>query len=99
MEHILHQFVSSMGVANLELGQILMVLISFVLLYLGIKKQFEPLLLVPIAFGIFLTNLPLGGLMNPPGLHGDDINRVAVFCQLLNPQCRKSQHRIIAIGH
>ncbi|MEA1927795.1 MAG: sodium ion-translocating decarboxylase subunit beta [Candidatus Auribacterota bacterium] len=71
MGHILSQFIESMGVVNLELGQILMVLISFVLLYLGIKKQFEPFLLVPIAFGMFLTNLPLGDLMTPPGLHGE----------------------------
>ena len=38
-----------------------MILISFVLLYLAIVKQFEPLLLLPIAFGIFMSNLPLGG--------------------------------------
>ncbi|MBQ0080974.1 MAG: sodium ion-translocating decarboxylase subunit beta [Alistipes sp.] len=37
---------------------IIMVLIAFVLLYLAIKKQFEPLLLLPIAFGMLLTNLP-----------------------------------------
>ena len=41
-----------------------MILIAFVLLYLAIKKQFEPLLLLPIAFGMFLANLPLAGLMN-----------------------------------
>ena len=41
-----------------------MLLVSFVLLYLAIKKQFEPLLLLPIAFGMFLANLPLAGLMN-----------------------------------
>ena len=34
-----------------------MLLISFILLYLAIKKQFEPLLLLPIAFGMFLANL------------------------------------------
>lgn len=33
-------------------------------IYLAIKKQFEPLLLLPIAFGMFLANLPLAGLMN-----------------------------------
>ncbi len=70
MGHILSQFIESMGIVNLELGQVLMILVSFVLLYLGIKKQFEPLLLVPIAFGMFLTNLPLGGLMNDPAIHG-----------------------------
>ena len=41
-----------------------MLLISFVLLYLAIVKKFEPLLLVPIAFGMLLANLPDAGLMN-----------------------------------
>ena len=44
----------------------LMILISFVLLYLAIVKQFEPLLLMPIAFGMLLTNLPLAGVMDEP---------------------------------
>ena len=43
-----------------------MILISFVLLYLAIVKQFEPLLLMPIAFGMLLTNLPLVGIMDEP---------------------------------
>ena len=38
-----------------------MILLSFVLLYMAIKKQFEPLLLLPIAFGMLLTNLPWPG--------------------------------------
>ena len=41
---------------------LIMIGVSFILLYLGIKKEFEPLLLVPIAFGMFLANLPLAGL-------------------------------------
>jgi oxaloacetate decarboxylase beta subunit len=40
-----------------------MLLIGGVLLYLGIAKKMEPLLLVPIGFGVILVNLPLGGLM------------------------------------
>ncbi len=40
-----------------------MILVSFVLLYMAIKKGFEPLLLLPIAFGMLLANLPLAGLM------------------------------------
>ena len=43
-----------------------MILFSFVLLYLAIVKQFEPLLLMPIAFGMLLTNLPLAGIMDEP---------------------------------
>ena len=41
---------------------LVMIAIACVLLYLGIVKQFEPLLMVGIAFGCLLTNLPLGGL-------------------------------------
>ena len=40
----------------------LMWLIAFALLYLGIKKEYEPLLLVPIGFGVLLANLPGAGL-------------------------------------
>lgn len=42
---------------------IVMLLIGGLLLYLGIAKKMEPILLVPIGFGIFMANLPLGGLM------------------------------------
>ena len=43
-----------------------MILIAFLLLYLAIVKQFEPLLLMPIAFGMLMTNLPLAGIMDEP---------------------------------
>ena len=42
---------------------ILMMFLGCILLYLGIARKMEPLLLVPIGFGVVLTNLPLGGLM------------------------------------
>ncbi|MBQ4332229.1 MAG: sodium ion-translocating decarboxylase subunit beta, partial [Clostridia bacterium] len=42
-----------------------MIAVACGLLYLAIKKQFEPLLLLPIAFGMLLVNLPLGGVMDP----------------------------------
>jgi len=45
-------------------GNALMIVIACVLIYLGISKKMEPLLLVPIGFGILLINLPLGGLMD-----------------------------------
>ena len=44
---------------------VVMLLISFVLLYLAIVKKFEPLLLLPIAFGMLLTNLPIADLYHP----------------------------------
>jgi oxaloacetate decarboxylase beta subunit len=48
---------------SLTWGNILMFLVAFALLYLGIGKKMEPILLVPIGFGIIMVNLPLGGLM------------------------------------
>lgn len=54
------------GFANLTLGQILMIAISLVLIYLAIFKEFEPLLLLPISFGMLLANLPLTGLTSAP---------------------------------
>ena len=44
---------------------LIMIAVACVLLFLAIKKQFEPLLLLPIAFGMLLVNLPLGGVMDP----------------------------------
>lgn len=43
--------------------ELVMILISFVLVYMAVVKKYEPLLLLPIAFGMFLANLPLAGLM------------------------------------
>lgn len=43
----------------------IMVAVACVLVYLAIGKKFEPLLLLPIAFGVLLANLPLAGLMSP----------------------------------
>lgn len=49
-------------------GRILMILIGLLLLYLGIKHGFEPLLLVPIGFGAILANIPLAGIAEPGGM-------------------------------
>ncbi len=64
----LGEILASSGFAALVQNpkNIIMILIAFVLLYLGIGKKFEPLLLVPIAFGILLANMPLSGLLNAP---------------------------------
>lgn len=56
----------SSGFANLTLKQVIMIGIACLFLYLAIKKGYEPYLLIPIAFGMLLVNLPLGGLMTPP---------------------------------
>jgi sodium ion-translocating decarboxylase beta subunit len=55
------------GVANLGLGHAIMLVVGSLLLYLGISKGYEPLLLVPIGFGALLVNIPLAGLMESDG--------------------------------
>lgn len=49
---------TAFGAIVAQPGVLLMLLVGFVLLYLGIAKKYEPLLLVPIAFGVILANLP-----------------------------------------
>lgn len=51
-----------------------MIAIACVLLYLAIVKKFEPLLLLPIAFGMLLANIPIGGVMHPELFLGDSID-------------------------
>ena len=66
LSEVFIEFLQSTGFANITIGQAIMLLVSFVLLYLAIVKGFEPLLLVPISFGMLLANLPLAGLMTVP---------------------------------
>ncbi|WP_427339274.1 sodium ion-translocating decarboxylase subunit beta [Caloranaerobacter sp. DY30410] len=63
---ILRQFWTSTGFSALTIKEVIMIGIASGLLYLAIKKGYEPYLLIPIAFGMLLTNLPLGGLMAEP---------------------------------
>lgn len=60
--------IASTGLVNFTAGQIVMMLVGFLLLYLAIARGFEPLLLVPIGFGAVLTNIPLAGMGEPGGL-------------------------------
>ena len=64
------------GFALVSAKEIIMLLVAFVLLYLAIVKKFEPLLLVPIAFGMLLANLPGAGLMDDPSGIMDTTNLV-----------------------
>jgi len=56
------------------LGTLLMIIVSCVLMYLAIVKQFEPLLLLPISFGMLLANLPLSDMMHPEWFTATDID-------------------------
>ncbi len=66
MTEFLTEFIQSTGFANMSMGQLLMLIVSCVLLYLGIYRKYEPLLLVPIAFGMLLANLPISGITDGP---------------------------------
>ncbi len=61
--------------------QVIMIAIACLLLYMGIGKGFEPLLLVPIAFGMLLANLPLTGLFNPPDAASHSVGFMWVLYQ------------------
>ena len=58
----------STGLYNFTSGQAFMMLVGFILLYLAIKKGFEPLLLLPIGFGAILSNIPVAGIAEEGGL-------------------------------
>lgn len=68
MIDILVDFYKQTGFAAMTLGNLAMILVSLLLLYLAIKKKYEPYLLIPIAFGMLLANLPLAGMMGADGV-------------------------------
>ncbi|SFH73740.1 oxaloacetate decarboxylase, beta subunit [Tindallia magadiensis] len=63
MVTLLTNFWQTTGFANMTWQELVMLSVAGILLYLAIGKSFEPLLLVPIAFGMLLTNLPMSGVM------------------------------------
>ncbi len=58
----------STGLYNFTSGQIMMMCVGFLLLFLAIKKDFEPLLLLPIGFGAVLSNIPIAGIAEEGGI-------------------------------
>ena len=61
------QLWQSTGLFHLELGQAFMIAVCLLLIYLGIKKGFEPLLLIPIGFGGLLSNIPVANMAQGAG--------------------------------
>ncbi len=59
IENYFQQIINGTGFVNLSLSNFIMLIIGLVFLYLGIAKDYEPLLLVPIGFGILIGNIPL----------------------------------------
>ena len=58
----------STGIYNYTVGEAFMMLVGFLLLFLAIKKGFEPLLLLPIGFGAILSNIPIAGIAETGGI-------------------------------
>jgi oxaloacetate decarboxylase beta subunit len=69
-QNALQKILMESGFAALTWQHLLMILIACVLIYLAVGKKFEPLLLLPISFGMLLANLPLANLMGAPA--GDE---------------------------
>lgn len=68
MIEILQNFFTASGLLSITLNEMIMIIISLTLIYLAIAKDYEPYLLLPIAFGMLLVNLPMNGLMTQGGL-------------------------------
>ncbi|CAH2214518.1 sodium ion-translocating decarboxylase subunit beta [Tepidibacter aestuarii] len=68
MLNMLQDFWSSTGFSAITYKEFIMIIISFIFLYLAIKKGYEPYLLIPISFGMLLVNLPKADLMSDNGL-------------------------------
>ena len=66
LEQIIN-FIQTTGYVNITIKELIMIAVACFLLYLAIKKEYEPLLLVPISFGMLLANIPLAGLMEEGG--------------------------------
>lgn len=66
MGQALTELIQTSGIVNTTYKEVIMIAIACLFLYLAIKKGYEPYLMIPIAFGILLVNLPLAGLMTAP---------------------------------
>ena len=70
MEQGLLELWHSTGLYNFTLGQLIMIAMGGLLIFLAVKHNFEPLLLIPIGFGGILANIPVAGIAGPDGLLG-----------------------------
>lgn len=81
----LQNFAMDMGLTNMDYRSAIMIGVSLVLLYLAINRGFEPLLLIPIGFGMLLSNLPITGIFEAhpeAGTALGDMGILTVFYQL-----------------
>ncbi|NLY71136.1 MAG: sodium ion-translocating decarboxylase subunit beta [Clostridiales bacterium] len=68
MLHTLVEFIGNTGFLNMDIRSAIMIIVALIFLVLAIRYGFEPLLLVPISFGMLLSNLPLSGMFDEGGL-------------------------------
>lgn len=68
MLRLVTNFLNSTGLLALGWQNIVMIAVAGLLIYLGIERKYEPLLLIPIGFGALLANLPMTGLLQDGGL-------------------------------
>lgn len=66
MFDVINELVQNSGILSMTYKELIMIIVSLIFLYLAVRKGYEPYLLIPIAFGILLVNLPLGGIMDAP---------------------------------
>ncbi len=66
MLDVIIDLIHTSGLAAMTYKELIMIAIALIFIYLAVEKDYEPYLLIPIAFGILLVNLPLAGLMDPP---------------------------------
>ncbi|MGI6004602.1 MAG: sodium ion-translocating decarboxylase subunit beta [Christensenellales bacterium] len=72
-------FFEQTGFAAMTWQQLVMMAAACVLIYLAIVKQYEPLVLLPIAFGMLLANLPMAGLMSPPTAENNNVGGLLYY--------------------
>lgn len=66
MLEVFNELIQTSGLVGMTYKEVIMITIALIFLYLAIRKGYEPYLLIPIAFGILLVNLPFSGLMSYP---------------------------------
>ncbi|RLQ22676.1 sodium ion-translocating decarboxylase subunit beta [Seongchinamella sediminis] len=98
MDKLLQLWISS-GLAQIGPGQFFMMVIGLLLLFLAIRKQFEPLLLVPIGFGGILANIPGAGLAYSAvenALHGAEPDLLLEFARVLGVSASDNVKELLA---
>ena len=87
------------GITSITMGQIVMMLIGAVLIYLGIKKEYEPTLLVPMGLGTILVNFPGTGVLTQMvnGSESEGVLDVLPCCLLKKSSLRQANSPVLSL--